>query len=330
MNAAPGVSRRSYAVGFGLAVVSAVMYSAANIALRKLADDKSFDWAIFVTACKGIGAAATAWVLIGIARFRGRNEFPPRRWWPTLLLAAVCTHVVGNLLFQYSLAKGGLAITVPIVFAMIILTGATLGWFVLREPLTRLLVIAMTLLIAAIAVLSFGADAAADAASTGTASPKQTVLVVVLAVTAGIGYGCVGVVIRRTRLGGVSAAGTLVLISSSGVVGLGLVALARLGPERILATPPRDLAWIATASVCNAVAFFAIAFAYERLPVVRVNIINCSQSAMCATAGVMLFPEPPTKWLITGTFLTIFGLILVGYAKEHAGSPTDAGPEKAA
>ena len=306
--------RRRYLLGLALNVLAAIMYSVANIALRKLADEKSFDFAIFVTGCKGIAAAGVAWVLIGKAAIAGRNSLPPVRFVPTLLIAAFCTHIVGNLGIQYAFALGGLAIVVPIVFSMIIFTGAVLAWLVLREPVTPLLAFAMTLLIAAIAVLSFGADDAAEAAQ--ATSSASTWFVVALAVVSGTGYGCVGVVIRRTRLGGVSAEGTLVLISSSGVVLLLTITAARMGLSWMTAFPPETYGWIALASCCNAVAFFSLAYAYQILPVVRVNLINSSQSAMCAIAGVMLFGEPATAWLVYGTLMTLAGLFLVAYARE--------------
>ena len=312
----PGASPAQGSVPLALAwnVFAALAYSAANVALRQLAEDKSFDWALFVTATKATGAASVAWILIATGFARGENLLPPRRYLPSLLLAAFCTQVVGNLVFQYTLTLGGLAITMPLVFSAIILSAATFGWIFLGERVTPLLVAAAATLIGAIVVLSFGADAAARDAA-GEQAP-QTLWVIVLSLVAGTGYGATGVCIRHARVGGVSAAGSLVLISSSGLFGLGALAVWRLGPTRILATSPESIGWMAMASASTAAAFFSLAYAYRVLPVVRVNLINSSQSAICAIAGVALFLEPATSWLVTGTVLTVVGLVLVAYAKE--------------
>ena len=299
-----------------MAVTAAVMYSLANVSLRQLAERKDLDYAVLVMSCKAVATSVVAWLLIARGWMRGVNLMPPARFYPQLLLAAFCTAVLGNVVFQYALTIGGLAIVMPIVFAIIILTGATLGWLVLREPVSPTLAAAMAVLISAIVVLSFGADdAALDAA--GSATPAPAWWVIAAGVTSGVGYGCVGVVVRMTRLSGVSAAGTLVLISTSGFIGLGAVALARLGPSTIADAMATDGVWLAAASVCNAVAFFAIAEAYEHLAVVRVNLVNSSQSAMCAIAGVAVFAEPATGWLVFGTALTLLGLTLVAYAKDR-------------
>ena len=48
-----------------------------------------------------------------------------------------------------------------------------------------------------------------------------------------------------------------------------------------------------------------------RLSVVRVNLINASQAAMCAAGGVLFFDEALTVWLVLGTLLTMGGLMLM-------------------
>ena len=47
------------------------------------------------------------------------------------------------------------------------------------------------------------------------------------------------------------------------------------------------------------------------LHVIHVNIINSSQVAMCAVAGVILFREPLTASLALGVLLTIGGTLLI-------------------
>jgi drug/metabolite transporter (DMT)-like permease len=62
------------------------------------------------------------------------------------------------------------------------------------------------------------------------------------------------------------------------------------------------------AGTFNAVAFFSLTRAMQLVPVSYVNIVNASQVAMAAAAGVVLFHEPTTAWLYAGLILTFVGL----------------------
>ena len=65
------------------------------------------------------------------------------------------------------------------------------------------------------------------------------------------------------------------------------------------------------AGIMNAIAFFAIGASMQHLTVTRVNLLNASQTAMAAFAGVLCFGEELTVWLLSGTALTIGGLFLM-------------------
>jgi BirA family biotin operon repressor/biotin-[acetyl-CoA-carboxylase] ligase len=65
------------------------------------------------------------------------------------------------------------------------------------------------------------------------------------------------------------------------------------------------------AGLLNAIAFFACGAALMRLSVVRVNLINASQAALCAAGGVLFFQEALTAWMVLGTLLTMGGLMLM-------------------
>lgn len=294
-------------LGSLLAIASALLYTATNIALRQVARPGDFDWSIWVTANKGVVTAIVSVALCSMAKYRGEPGFPPLRVVPLLLGIGAVSQYLGNLSFQYGLSLGGLALTVPLTFATLITSAAVIGRIVLGEPLTGRLVVAMVVLVGAVAVLSQGASTAAMAV---TGDPAATMKAVLAGCCAGLGFGGVGVVIRKSRRDNLSVAATLVCISTMGVASLTLIAIWRLGLDRILATTSTEFGWFMVASTCNAAAFFSVAGAYGLLPVTKVNLINTSQAAMGGIAGVMFFGEAMTTWLIAGTVLTIFGLML--------------------
>ncbi len=293
-------------------VISALAYTGTNLVLRRMADSQSLDWAIWISCLKGIPAAAIAWVLVAYRARRGLPALPPRELFVPLVVMGILVHFVGNVSFQWALSFGGLALTVPLTFATLIGSGAVLGRVVLGEPITPRSLAAIGLLVVSIAVLSLGAGEATR--STLAESSWTMILLAILSASlAGIAYGTCGVVIRRTTTGrhNVSLSGTLVWLSTSGVVALGIAAWARLGSEGILQTSPAVYGNMLLAGSLNALAFFACGAALMRLSVVRVNLINASQAALCAAGGVLFFGEALTFWLVLGTFLTIGGLMLM-------------------
>ncbi len=313
-------------VGTLFCVLASITYTVANMALRQVARPGDVDWAIWVSAIKAVPAAAVAWVLIAYRASKGLPALPPRRFVLRLLLAGVVMQLGGNMMLQLALGLGGLALTVPLMFAALIITGAWMGRLVLGEGISYRSGVAMAVLIAAIAILSTGADDAARSMSSA-ASSWTVVGSVLAAFLAGCSFGANGVVIRRTLSHDLSLSATLVLLSSVGVVGLGAIGLWRLGPERIAETTTVEWQGMALAGVMNAAAFFSVSAAFKRIPVVRVNLLNASQAALAAVGGVLFFNEQATFGIIAGTLLTVVGLMLMGRPERtDASSQEEAQP----
>ena len=306
-------SSRVVATGVLLGVVSALAYTGTNIALRGVTRNGDPDWAMWVTCFKSLPGALVAWLLVGLRYAQGRRALPSRSEIAGLLAVGFAVQFGGNLLFQWSLAMCGLALAVPTVFATLILTGAVLGQTWLGEAVTVRSSIAMGLLIGAIAMLGLGAEGAAARLPPGpdTIAPVLWVLAgITLAGLAGVFYGTLGVIIRRSTRRNVPLPATLALISTTGVVGLGTAAIVRMGPAVLHATTA-EWSLMILAGTLNAAAFFAISGSLQRIPVVQVNLLNASQAAMCALGGVLVYHEPLTVGLVGGTLLTLIGLGLM-------------------
>ncbi len=221
------------------------------------------------------------------------------------------------MLFQIALSYGGLALSVPLTFSTIIISGAILGRMFLAEPIPPRTAFAILLMMMAVFVLSLGADAA-SAVVAAEPSIRSTILAVLMATGSGIGFGACGVVIRACMNSRYPISGTLAVISTTGLLVLSAMSLARVGLAGLASTPPQDLQWMLVAGVANAVAFFAVTAAYQRLSVITVNLINTSQAAMAGVAGVLLFGEPATVWLLLGVTLTACGLLLTQQGRSPA------------
>jgi drug/metabolite transporter (DMT)-like permease len=220
------------------------------------------------------------------------------------------------------LSLGGLALTMPLMFATLILGSALLERILFAEPITRRSLWAMTALIASIVALQAGSGQA-TAAVTGDVSALVSIAAMIAAGVSGIAYAACNVVIRRTIRGTVSLSATLVLMSTSGVVGLGIVSLVRSGPAQLLSTSSADLAIMLLAGSFNAAAFFALGESLRHITVLRLNLLNSSQIAMASVGGALLFDERMTGWLIAGTALTVVGLLLIDRPQREQPSDRD-------
>ncbi len=307
--------RQRVRVGILLGIVSSVSYSGANLALRNVAVPNDLGWAIWVTANKAWPAAILGWALVGLRLRRGLPALPPRSALLPLFLTGLLMQYGGNVAFQYSLSVSGLAIAVPLCFATLIVMGAWLGRIVLGDPLTPRTLASMAVLIIAIVFLSDGAEHATTAMH-GQVSTTAVASGIAAACLAGCSWGTSGVIIRRYVTRSLSVPTTLVVLSSTGVVVTGMHSLLATGVERMVATTADEWTSIVAAGVLNAIAFFAVAEALKRMPVTFVNILNTSQNAMCAAAGVLLFAEPLTTPLIVGCSLTMAGLLIVDSGRK--------------
>ena len=81
-------------------------------------------------------------------------------------------------------------------------------------------------------------------------------------------------------------------------------------------TSPENLTYMLLAGVCNFQAFACLVVALRLLTVTSVNLLNSSQIAIAAIAGVVFFNEPITTPLVLGVMLTIAGVMTIGSARE--------------
>lgn len=301
--------------GVALGILSAVAYTLTNMALRQAAARNDFGWAAWVTAHKALPAALTAWAIIAWRARRGLPALPPRQFVLPLLGTSLVMQVVGNASFQMSLSFGGLALTVALTFSTLIISSALFSRAMLGEGIGIHTTISMVLMIAAVTLLSFGSETRPLPESDARWSAPLGVL---FGCTAGCGYGFAGVIIRKAVRASLSLSATIVLMSSAGVVVMGSLGLLMLGPRQALSTPVSLQVTLLLGGVMNAIAFFSVGGALRHLEVVRLNLVNSSQVAMAAAAGILFFGESVSFRTGAGIALTVLGLAVMGLHQDRA------------
>ncbi len=286
-----------------------MFYTAANVALRKCVGVDPF----LVAAVKAVPTVIVLGPLLGWMLFRGMTLMTSGRMIPRFIVVALIGQFVGNAAFQVALEVIGLAASVPITLGVLIIGGAVLGRIVLGEPVRVTTIVAITTLIAAIVILSSPGESTMPPESTSELSPLVGAF---CAAASGAAYALFGVVMRQTMNGGVTATLTMFISGLVGTISLWSFTVLHLGPETIAMTEPDQWIIMASAGVLNFAAFVALSYALKALPVVAVNLINASQVAMAAVAGVMIFSEPVTNSLLAGIALTFLGLLILAIGRK--------------
>ena len=105
----------------------------------------------------------------------------------------------------------------------------------------------------------------------------------------------------------------MVVIGMVGTLGLGPIGWQRLGWEGVFSIGGWDWTMMSLAGVANAAAFLALSISLKSASVLTVHLINCSQVAMAAVAGLILFGERLDTLVSWGVALTVAGFLAMAY-----------------
>jgi len=302
-------------VGTFFAVLSAAAYTCSSIFLRLVAVDCDPTW---VSCVRAVPVTLVSLVLATDRARRNLPALPPRHMMLSLIAMSLFSQFCGNAAYQWSLGHVGLAVTSPLTFGALIAGSAVLGWLFLHERMTLVSILALAILLCSIALIGSAAGPAAESVGQGTSDktfqstpPLIITLAVVAALMAGVAYAALNTTIRRLLTQNSPLSGTLLVIGASGVIGLGLASVLRLGITPLLETEPRQLGYMLTAGVFNAIAFYSISKGLQLIPILRANALTSSQLALTSLAGIFLFGESPSFGLFAGLALMIAGLFLM-------------------
>ena len=304
-------------MGVILGLSAAVLYTMANIALRNcVAVDPLLVSAVKAAPTVIVLGPFLIWMLT-----RGEALATSRRLIPRFIVVSLIGQFVGNAAFQVALGTIGLAASVPITLGVLIVGGAILGRVLLREPVRLRTIAAMVMIIIAVVILSHPSTSETPE----TSITNHPVWVGALcAAASGAAYALFGAVMRQTMRGGVSAPATMFISGLVGTLSLWAVTLANSGLDSLAVVDRSQWSMMAAAGALNLSAFVALSVSLKALPVVAVNLINASQVAMAAIAGVIVFSEPVTWPLSLGIALTFAGLLVLANRRSPASDKRQA------
>ena len=306
-----------FTLGTASGLASAVIYTAANSFLRAASDCDP----VWVSAVKAVPTVflMLPWLVILIRK--GTRVLPDWRILAMTAAAGLGGQLVGNVSFQWSLGQIGLALTASLNLGGMIVAAAILGRIFLHEPVTPRAAVSMAVLLAAIAVLSLGAGDALKSVTATRATWPQIAAGVGAGCLSGLAYAILNVVIRYGVVRGMPLPTTLFVVAFMGMISLGSLSWLRIGSAGMAGTSPDDLTMMLLAGLCNALAFLALTKSLQLTSVVYVNALNATQAMLAALAGVVIFQEAPSPWLLFGVGLTIAGLLLLTRTRQTVAVP---------
>ncbi len=321
--------RPHLAWGIACGIAAAITYTVANMCLRSVSQLDP----VLVSAARGL--PSIAWFL-PLVLWRWWNSQPlwaSRGQLLTLVVAGAAAQLLGNVTFQYSLGVVGMAVAVPQVLGMMIISGAVIGYLVLGERISWQTGFGIACLLLALGCFALGGSSAqavvdmrsgSDAGDPSVSRLASLRLVLALAgnLAGGFAYAVMGSIMRRTMQRGMPVESMLLLLSTVGCTLLGSWAATRISMDQLWAIDRSDWWRMLLAGCFNTLAFYTLAVSLRHIPLVMVHMLNASQATMAAMAGWLLFGEPLTSYLVTGLVLTIFGLSVAGYrGRNSRGQP---------
>ncbi len=296
---------------------SAISYTAANICLRQLAGwDVHPAWVIAVKELVTVGAVGPLllWLVL-----RKKLDF----WNPKVLAVLVATGIgvqlAGNLAIQWAFGTVGLTVSTPTAMGVMLVASAVIGMAWLGERVTRQSAVAIALLIAAIMLLAVGTGIGRQSGLTAAEDLPPigiALLGVGAAALAGTMFATLAAAIRYASSRNTPVSVIVLVITGMGVVVCGLISFNQIGLEGMASTPPDRLAWMLASGVFNLLGFLLITKGLQLTTLVHANVINASQVALAAVAGILFFQEPNNVGIVVGIVLTIVGIFYLGGNKD--------------
>ena len=292
-------------------LLASALYTAANIALR---ESVGVD-ALLVSAVKSVPIVVLLGPVIGWMSWRGKTIITSTEMIPRFVLSSLTAQFVGNVAFQLALGIVGLASSVTITLGAMIIGGAIFGRLFLKEPISFRVALSMITLIAAVVVLNLSFGETPEETQNSGDFPLW--VGGLFAVASGLAYSMFGAVTRQALINGLTPQATMFISGLMGLLTLWLATFCWIDLSEIAAINATQWWIMLAAGMFNFLAFITLTCSLKALPVIAVNLLNATQVAMAAAAGVFFFSEQITQPLIWGIALTFAGLAILATKRKQ-------------
>ena len=291
-------------------------YTAANICLRQLAGwDVHPAWVIAVKELVTVGVVGPFLLWLSV---RGKLTFRDPKVLAVLVVTGIGVQLAGNMSVQWAFGTVGLTVSTPTAMGVMLVASGVMGVVWLGERVTRQSVLAIVLLIVAISMLAVGTGIGRQSGAIAVENLPPfgiALLGVGAAALGGTMFASLAAAIRYAGSRNTPVSVIVFVVTGMGVIACGLLSLNRIGVEGMVSTPMDRLAWMLASGIFNLLGFLLITKGLQLTTLVHANVLNASQVALAAVAGILLFHEPNNAWLVVGIVLTVVGIFYIGRDK---------------
>jgi drug/metabolite transporter (DMT)-like permease len=329
-------------------VASMCMFTITNATLRYLGElGATTDWVIVIKESFAV-FVLFPWILFRF--FQGRYHWQSKRLVLVLIGSGIVCHIFGSQNHLYAYTLTGLVIAVPLIHASQILAAALLGYFFLKDYISRIKWASISLLL-----LSLGLLCTAEMLLPQAEDSKQQFYFLggFLAVVAGCAYAIHAVLVRyvtnkywkkdyttwqtmrfydwighdfsimETNLDREPAKNhtkrayspfpvtlVMVIINGVGMLYFGSSVIATRGVNGFVDVPSEWWFWIIFAAATNMIGFFFQVQGLLMVSAAKLTLITATQIIILTVLGILLFGEPMNLMIALGILCATLGVLL--------------------
>ncbi|MBQ3351851.1 MAG: DMT family transporter [Thermoguttaceae bacterium] len=294
--------------GFFYGAIAAIFYTVSALCVRQLvAMDSPYALPLFVR--ESVAAlVALPIVLVGLIR----HTIPTNQWrfWGLLFGVSCLMQVLGNITYIWLFDMAGIAIALSCVWTGGLFSAQTFDLLCLKERFNVRTFIGLTIVLAAVCCIGIGLGLSDNTLSDLSKFGAGAIALIILGgLLVGIMNSSTMASVRVAHKNNVPFWVPILLVPGSGTIVLGILSWMEHGSGILTALTYQQFGVAFLAGVANLIAFAALVKGLGTTSLAYMNLLNASQVALGALAGIFWFMEPSNGFIIAGIILTIAAIL---------------------
>ncbi len=294
--------------GFLYGTIAAVFYTISALCVRQLvALDSPYAAPLFVRESVATLFAAPI-VIVGLLR----HTIPTNQWryWALLFGVSCLMQVLGNITYIWLFDMAGIAVALSCVWTGGLFSAQTFDLICLKERFNLRTFVGLTIVLAAVCCIGIGLGQSEHTLDSLSHYGIWAIAIIILGgLLVGIVNSATMTSVRVAHKNSVPFWVPVLLVPASGTVVLGILSLMEHGSGILTALTYHQFGVAFLAGVANLIAFAALVKGLGTTSLSYMNLLNASQVAMGALAGIFWFMEPSNGFITAGIVLTIVAIL---------------------
>ena len=247
-------------------------------------------------------------VIVGLIR----HTIPANQWrfWGLLFGVSCLMQVLGNITYIWLFDMAGIAIALSCVWMGGLFSAQTFDLLCLKERFNVRTFIGLTIVLAAVCCIGIGLGLSDNTLSDLSQFGAGAIALIILGgLLVGIMNSSTMASVRVAHNNNVPFWVPILIVPGSGTIVLGILSCMEHSSGILTALTYQQFGVAFLAGAANLIAFAALVKGLGTTSLAYMNLLNASQVALGALAGIFWFMEPSNGFIITGIILTIAAIL---------------------